>query len=60
MGQRDLGRSIIMSRYHLTDFRDRNLTPEYLAFLQQDFHVRQEDLKLVLRLLKTVLTLYQW
>jgi Domain of unknown function (DUF4832)/Domain of unknown function (DUF4874) len=48
--QRKLGRSVMMSRYHLADFRDRDLTPEYLAFLQQDFDtVREAGFKLVVR-----------
>jgi Domain of unknown function (DUF4832)/Domain of unknown function (DUF4874) len=48
--QRKLGRSVIMSRYHIADFRNRDLTPEYLAFLQQDFDTaRQQGFKLVIR-----------
>jgi Domain of unknown function (DUF4832)/Domain of unknown function (DUF4874) len=48
--QRKLGRSVIMSRYHIADFRNHDLTPEYLAFLQQDFDTaRQTGFKLVIR-----------
>lgn len=48
--QRRLGRTVIMSRYHIADFRNRDLTPEYLAFLQRDFNtVRQAGFKLVIR-----------
>jgi hypothetical protein len=45
--QRGLGRTIISSRYHIADFRNRDLTPAYLAFLQKDFDTaRQEGFKL--------------
>jgi hypothetical protein len=48
--EREQGRSVVMSRYHLADFRARDLTPDYLAFLQQDFDtVRQAGLKLIVR-----------
>ncbi len=48
--ERRQGRSVVMSRYHLADFRNRDLTPEYLAFLQKDFDtVRQAGLKMIFR-----------
>jgi hypothetical protein len=48
--ERTQGRSVVMSRYHLADFRSRDLTPEYLAFLQSDFDtVRQAGLKMIIR-----------
>ena len=48
--ERLAGRSLLMSRYHLADFRNRDLTPEYLAFLRRDFAVvRQAGLKMVPR-----------
>jgi Domain of unknown function (DUF4832)/Domain of unknown function (DUF4874) len=48
--ERAQGRSVVMSRYHLADFRNRDLTPEYLAFLKRDFDtVRQAGLKTVVR-----------
>ncbi len=48
--ERNQGRSVVMSRYHLADFRSRDLTPEYLAFLQSDFDTtRQAGLKMIVR-----------
>lgn len=49
-GERNQGRSVVMSRYHLADFRERDLSPAYLAFLQKDFDtVRQAGLKMIVR-----------
>jgi hypothetical protein len=48
--ERNQGRSVIMSRYHLADFRNRDLTPEYLTFLQKDFDtLRQAGFKAIVR-----------
>jgi Domain of unknown function (DUF4832)/Domain of unknown function (DUF4874) len=48
--ERNQGRSVVMSRYHLADFRERDLTPKYLAFLQKDFDtLRQAGLKMIIR-----------
>lgn len=48
--ERNQGRSVVMSRYHLADFRNRELTPDYLAFLQKDFDtMRQAGLKMIMR-----------
>ncbi len=47
--ERAQGRSVILSRYHIADFRNRDLTPEYLEFLQRDFDTaRQAGVKLSL------------
>ncbi len=48
--ERRQGRSVVTSRYHLADFRDRDLTPAYLDFLQRDFDVvRETGMKMHLR-----------
>jgi Domain of unknown function (DUF4832)/Domain of unknown function (DUF4874) len=48
--QRALGRSVVMSRYHIAAFRNGELTPEYLTFLNKDFETaRQAGIKLVIR-----------
>jgi hypothetical protein len=48
--ERRQGRSVVTSRYHIADFRNRDLTPDYLAFLQRDFDaVRQTGMKVHLR-----------
>ncbi len=48
--ERAQGRSVVMSRYHIADFRNRDLTSAYLEFLQRDFAVvRQAGLKMVMR-----------
>jgi Domain of unknown function (DUF4832)/Domain of unknown function (DUF4874) len=48
--QRSQGRAVMQVRYHIADFRKRDLTPEYLAFLQRDFDTtREAGMKLVVR-----------
>ncbi len=48
--ERAAGRSVIMSRYHIADFRNRDITAEYLAFLDRDFAaVRQAGMKQIIR-----------
>jgi Domain of unknown function (DUF4832)/Domain of unknown function (DUF4874) len=48
--ERAQGRSVVASRYHIADFRSRDLTPAYLEFLQRDFDTaRQAGIKLSLR-----------
>jgi Domain of unknown function (DUF4832)/Domain of unknown function (DUF4874) len=48
--ERAQGRAVMQVRYHIADFRKRDLTPEYLAFLQRDFDTtREAGIKLVVR-----------
>ncbi len=48
--ERAQGRSVVVSRYHIADFRNRDLTSAYLEFLQHDFDTaRQAGVKLTLR-----------
>jgi Domain of unknown function (DUF4832)/Domain of unknown function (DUF4874) len=48
--ERAQGRAVMQVRYHIADFRKRDLTPEYLAFLQRDFETtREAGIKLVVR-----------
>jgi hypothetical protein len=48
--ERRQGRSMIQSRYHIADFRGRNLSAQYLAFLQRDFDTaRQAGVKIAPR-----------
>ena len=48
--ERREGRTLIQSRYHLADFRNRDLTPAYLDFLKNDFDAaRLAGVKIVLR-----------
>jgi Domain of unknown function (DUF4832)/NPCBM/NEW2 domain/Domain of unknown function (DUF4874) len=48
--ERSQGRSVVMSRYHIADFRNRDLTAEYLNFLQRDFDTaRQAGVKIGMR-----------
>jgi Domain of unknown function (DUF4832)/Domain of unknown function (DUF4874) len=47
--ERAKGRSVVLSRYHIADFRNRDLTQEYLDFLQRDLDTaRQAGIKLSL------------
>jgi hypothetical protein len=47
--ERAKGRSVVLSRYHIADFRGRDLTPAYLEFLQRDLDTaRQAGIKLSL------------
>lgn len=49
-GERAQGRSMVSSRYHIADFRNRDITPEYLAFLDNDFATaRNAGIKIHLR-----------
>jgi Domain of unknown function (DUF4832)/Domain of unknown function (DUF4874) len=48
--ERAQGRAVMQVRYHIADFRNRDLSAKYLAFLQRDFETtRQAGSKLVLR-----------
>jgi Domain of unknown function (DUF4832)/Domain of unknown function (DUF4874) len=48
--ERSEGRSVVVSRYHIADFRNSDLSPTYLEFLQHDFDTaRQGGMKLSLR-----------
>jgi hypothetical protein len=48
--ERAQGRSLVTSRYHIADFRNRDLTPEYVAFLERDFATaRDAGVKIHLR-----------
>jgi Domain of unknown function (DUF4832)/Domain of unknown function (DUF4874)/NPCBM/NEW2 domain len=48
--ERAQGRAVVMSRYHIADFRNRDLTGEYLNFLQRDFDTaRQAGVKIGMR-----------
>ncbi len=48
--ERAQGRAVVMSRYHIADFRNRDLTAEYLNFLQRDFDTaRQAGVKIGMR-----------
>lgn len=50
LSERNQARSLIMSRYHVADFRDRALTADYLEFLRRDFATaRQAGVKMIVR-----------
>jgi lysophospholipase L1-like esterase len=48
--ERANGRSVVMSRYHIAAFRNGDISPEYLAFLDRDFATaRQAGMKQIIR-----------
>jgi hypothetical protein len=48
--ERAQGRSVVMSRYHIAAFRNGDISPEYIAFLDRDFATaRAAGMKQIIR-----------